>query len=272
MPSRWRAGAAGQVGGPDRPHPRRWRRANGSASFRRHAAQGRPVPAPALRHAPRHARARSVLRADGRGTIEVAPLAYMRGRTLNDSFIILDEAQNTTPEQMKMFLTRLGFGSKTVVTGDVTQIDLPDGRHRSGLLQVRSCARRDRRSGVRRSGLRRRGPPSDRAGDRRRLRPPRRRQHRGHANVEIKVGRRVPADERGGGIRRCSVPTSSATSRSTLRMGPPRAVGARRGARDRTARRRHRDVAALRRRDHHLRAERALPRRDRSHRCARLSD
>src|SRR5207237_3081288 len=60
-----------------------------------------------------------------RGTIEVAPLAYMRGRTLNDSFIILDEAQNTTPEQMKMFLTRLGFGSKAVVTGDVTQIDLP---------------------------------------------------------------------------------------------------------------------------------------------------
>ena len=72
-----------------------------------------------------------------RGTIEVAPLAYMRGRTLNDSFIILDEAQNTTPEQMKMFLTRLGFGSKVVVTGDVTQIDLPDGRGRSGLLQVR---------------------------------------------------------------------------------------------------------------------------------------
>ena len=61
------------------------------------------------------------------GTIEVAPLAYMRGRTLNDAFIILDEAQNTTPEQMKMFLTRLGFGSKMVVTGDVTQIDLPGG-------------------------------------------------------------------------------------------------------------------------------------------------
>jgi len=72
-----------------------------------------------------------------RGTIEVAPLAYMRGRTLNDSFIILDEAQNTTPEQMKMFLTRLGFGSKIVVTGDVTQIDLVDGRGRSGLLAVR---------------------------------------------------------------------------------------------------------------------------------------
>ena len=72
-----------------------------------------------------------------RGTIEVAPLAFMRGRTLNDSFIILDEAQNTTPEQMKMFLTRLGFGSKIVVTGDVTQIDLPEGRDRSGLLAVR---------------------------------------------------------------------------------------------------------------------------------------
>jgi phosphate starvation-inducible PhoH-like protein len=72
-----------------------------------------------------------------RGTIEVAPLAYMRGRTLNDSFIILDEAQNTTPEQMKMFLTRLGFGSKIVVTGDVTQIDLPEGKGRSGLLAVR---------------------------------------------------------------------------------------------------------------------------------------
>jgi phosphate starvation-inducible PhoH-like protein len=61
------------------------------------------------------------------GTIEVAPLAYMRGRTLNDSFVILDEAQNTTPEQMKMFLTRLGFNSKMVITGDVTQIDLPLG-------------------------------------------------------------------------------------------------------------------------------------------------
>lgn len=63
-----------------------------------------------------------------RGSIEVAPLAYMRGRTLDDSFIILDEAQNTTPEQMKMFLTRLGFGSKAIITGDITQIDLPDGK------------------------------------------------------------------------------------------------------------------------------------------------
>ncbi len=70
-----------------------------------------------------------------KGCIEVAPLAYMRGRTLDDSFIILDEAQNTTPEQMKMFLTRLGFGSKIVVTGDITQVDLPDGK-RSGLIEV----------------------------------------------------------------------------------------------------------------------------------------
>jgi phosphate starvation-inducible PhoH-like protein len=70
-----------------------------------------------------------------RGAIEVAPLAFMRGRTLNDSFVILDEAQNTTTEQMKMFLTRLGFGSKAVVTGDVTQIDLPIGRT-SGLVQA----------------------------------------------------------------------------------------------------------------------------------------
>ena len=71
-----------------------------------------------------------------RGTIEVAPLAFMRGRTLNDSFIILDEAQNTSPEQMQMFLTRLGFGSKIVVTGDVTQIDLPTSQA-SGLISVR---------------------------------------------------------------------------------------------------------------------------------------
>ncbi len=70
-----------------------------------------------------------------KGIIEIAPLAYMRGRTLDDSFIILDEAQNTTPEQMKMFLTRIGFGSKAVVTGDITQIDLP-GEKKSGLKEV----------------------------------------------------------------------------------------------------------------------------------------
>jgi phosphate starvation-inducible PhoH-like protein len=70
-----------------------------------------------------------------KGIIEVAPLAFMRGRTLNDSFVILDEAQNTTSEQMKMFLTRLGFNSKAVITGDVTQIDLPQGK-KSGLIEA----------------------------------------------------------------------------------------------------------------------------------------
>ncbi|GBC79242.1 PhoH-like protein [bacterium HR09] len=75
-----------------------------------------------------------------RGVIEIAPLAFMRGRTLNDSFILLDEAQNTTPEQMKMFLTRMGFHSKAVITGDVTQIDLPAGAS-SGLVQARQILR-----------------------------------------------------------------------------------------------------------------------------------
>ena len=79
--------------------------------------------------------AENVQKHQERGDIEVAPLAYMRGRTLDDSFIILDEAQNTTTEQMKMFLTRLGFNSKMVVTGDITQIDLPDGK-RSGLKEA----------------------------------------------------------------------------------------------------------------------------------------
>ena len=78
-----------------------------------------------------------VVRAFERGIIEIAPLAYMRGRTINHSFIILDEAQNTTPEQMKMFLTRIGFGSKAVITGDVTQIDLVRGQ-KSGLVEART--------------------------------------------------------------------------------------------------------------------------------------
>ncbi len=78
-----------------------------------------------------------------RGTIEVAPLAYMRGRTLNDSFVILDEAQNTTREQMKMFLTRVGFGSKVVVTGDITQIDIPGGRQSSGLVNLEKILGQD---------------------------------------------------------------------------------------------------------------------------------
>ena len=75
-----------------------------------------------------------------KGLIEVAPLAYMRGRTLDDAFIILDEAQNTTPEQMKMFLTRIGFSSKAIITGDITQIDLPDGK-RSGLREAEKILR-----------------------------------------------------------------------------------------------------------------------------------
>ena len=79
----------------------------------------------------------SFLKYREKGVIEVAPLAYMRGRTLDDSFIILDEAQNTTPEQMKMFLTRMGFGSKVVITGDITQIDLPRAQF-SGLVEIMS--------------------------------------------------------------------------------------------------------------------------------------
>src|SRR5436190_22390213 len=75
-----------------------------------------------------------------KGIIEVAPLSFIPGRTLNDAFVILDEAQNTTREQMKMFLTRLGFGSKAVVTGDITQIDLPNG-HMSGLVQALDITR-----------------------------------------------------------------------------------------------------------------------------------
>ncbi|MBI4189679.1 MAG: PhoH family protein [Betaproteobacteria bacterium] len=78
-----------------------------------------------------------------RSAIEVAPLAFMRGRTLNHAFVILDEAQNTTPEQMKMFLTRIGFGSKAVITGDVTQTDLPRG-HKSGLIEARAVLKRVR--------------------------------------------------------------------------------------------------------------------------------
>jgi len=79
----------------------------------------------------------AALRLIQRGTIEVAPLAFMRGRTMNDSFMILDEAQNTTSEQMKMFLTRIGFNSRAVITGDITQIDLPPGRT-SGLVEAQS--------------------------------------------------------------------------------------------------------------------------------------
>ena len=104
-----------------------------------------------------------------RGVIEVAPLAFMRGRTLNDSFVILDEAQNTTPEQMKMFLTRLGFGSKMVVTGDVTQVDLPR-EQQSGLVVVGDILERRRGGQLRAAGADGRRPPPARAADRRGLR------------------------------------------------------------------------------------------------------
>ncbi len=107
-----------------------------------------------------------------RGTIEVAPLAFMRGRTLNSSFIILDEAQNTTPEQMKMFLTRIGFGSKGVVTGDVTQIDVPGGR--SGLVGLEPVLGRHRGHRLRAPDPTRRRAPPDRGRHRRRLRDGRR--------------------------------------------------------------------------------------------------
>ena len=103
-----------------------------------------------------------------RGTIEVAPLAFMRGRTLNDSFVILDEAQNTTPEQMHMFLTRLGFGSKIVVTGDVTQIDLPR-EQTSGLVRVREILADVEGDRVRRARQPGRRPPRARPADRRGL-------------------------------------------------------------------------------------------------------
>ena len=108
------------------------------------------------------------------GTVEVAPLAYMRGRTLNNSFVVLDEAQNTTPEQMKMFLTRLGFGTKMVVTGDITQIDLPGGRLRAAARHA--GARRHRRHPFRAPHQRRRRAALARRADRRRLHEVRRRE------------------------------------------------------------------------------------------------
>ena len=121
-----------------------------------------------------------------RGVIEVAPLAFMRGRTLNDSFIILDEAQNTSPEQMKMFLTRLGFNSKMVVTGDVTQIDLPRDQ-RSGLMVIGDILGRGRGHRVRALRRRGRGAPQARAADRGRLQ-----RVRGEAGARPSRARRAP--------------------------------------------------------------------------------
>ena len=120
----------------------------------------------------------SVERFIERGTIEIAPIAFMRGRTLNDAFVILDEAQNTTSEQMKMFLTRLGFGSKAVVTGDITQIDLPTGRT-SGLVEAMKVVGEDRGHLVHPFRRARRRPAQARAADREGLRGVHERQWRG---------------------------------------------------------------------------------------------
>ena len=176
-----------------------------------------------------------------RGTIEVAPLAFMRGRTLNSSFIILDEAQNTTPEQMKMFLTRIGFGSKCVVTGDVTQIDVPGGR--SGLVGLEpvlggiddiAFVHLTRRDVVRHKIV---------GGHRRCLR---------HGRRAGRVPRREPST--------CSPPTSSRPIRWTSPDGPSLA----RQVLDGPGRQgRGRGVAALRRRGGHRRAQRAVPREER---------
>ena len=158
-----------------------------------------------------------------RGVIEVAPLAFMRGRTLNDSFVILDEAQNTTPEQMKMFLTRLGFGSKMVITGDITQIDLPRDQQ-SGLVVVADILERRRRHRVR--ALRRRGrrAPPARAAHRRGLRRARERAGAGAAPrradaavPETSIRARGRGPRRGPSPARRRTPRSSGSSRSRWR-------------------------------------------------------
>ena len=121
-----------------------------------------------------------------RGTIEIAPIAFMRGRTLNDSFVILDEAQNTTSEQMKMFLTRLGFGAKAVITGDITQIDLPTGRT-SGLVEAMKVVGAHRGHLVHLLRRSRRRPPQAGPADRQGLRGVLERQRRGRPPPSLAV-------------------------------------------------------------------------------------
>ena len=160
-----------------------------------------------------------------RGTIEVAPLAFMRGRTLNRSFIILDEAQNTTPEQMKMFLTRIGFGSKVVVTGDVTQIDVPGGP--VGAARPRGGARLGAGPGLRPPDPARRGAGPHRGRHRVRLRAGRRGQRLGSGFGRSDQSQRSGAwARRSVGARRAlrwqltsSPPTSSPNARSTSSGG-----------------------------------------------------
>ena len=149
-----------------------------------------------------------------RGVIEIAPLAFMRGRTLNDAFIILDEAQNTTPEQMKMFLTRLGFGSKAVVTGDVTQVDLPEGK-KSGLREARQIL--NNVEGIKFFDFTRqgRGAPSAGAEDRRGLRRHREKtgeQQRGRAGGCGRGARALVTSVEVSGACRASVAATSSRS------------------------------------------------------------
>ena len=174
-----------------------------------------------------------------RGAIEIAPLAFMRGRTLNHSFVILDEAQNTTPEQMKMFLTRIGFGSKAVVTGDVTQIDLARGQ-KSGLVEAQRSAERRARHRLHAFRQRGRRAPSAGAAHRQCLREPRSAQ-RAHA-------RRKPSEADAGARRALDLTVQYATrARGVPARDAASAVGAR-GARARCARhgahRRHARKAA----------------------------
>ncbi len=165
-----------------------------------------------------------------RGTIEVAPLAFMRGRTLNDSFIILDEAQNTTPEQMQMFLTRLGFGSKVVVTGDVTQIDLPRDQA-SGLIQVRDILARDRRDRASSSSATRTSSATSSCSgsSRRTSATPRRPAPRGSSRlmIDVEVDNRSGADgRRGRGDRRSPARVLARRGRRRGRARASRSSGA----------------------------------------------
>ena len=186
-----RCRAQAQGGRPHHPRPAPWwrpARASGFLPGTPHR-EGRSLHPPALRRPVRHDRhgdARTQLIESG--VIEIAPLAFMRGRTLNDSFIILDEAQNTTPEQMKMFLTRLGFGSKMVVTGDVTQLDLPRGV--SGLKGVRGDPRGHRRYRVLRFHRQGRGAPFARGRHRVGLRP--RQAERHEVTMDVQIDYRLP--------------------------------------------------------------------------------
>ena len=178
-----------------------------------------------------------------RGTIEVAPLAFMRGRTLNNSFIILDEAQNTTPEQMKMFLTRIGFGSRCVVTGDVTQIDVPGGR--SGLIGLEPVLGGGGGHRLRAPDPARRGAPQNRGRHRRRLR----------------------GGGRAGGIHSVSIDVFAADEQEDHPIAVARWARAEPEGADRTGGEGgDRGLAALRRRGRHRRAERAVPGQERADR------